>query len=242
MFNQLLWPNCSRALRTSRHLEPFSALTQPAAQPNNFPFCFPASLHCYAPVFLLQEVVDCAEVYVTCCEIAYISSMPKVIGSISDGLLCFFFFDCFLVPPSIMRVVFSTCSRYYHQLWILPPGWWLYIHAIQHSLLQLKRFPCEITDFSLLFCLLATLKDSRAWIQYSAFTNGTFFILCLIMQSSFYPNSLKMDLNSLIRQFQNVGPEFEVLRNWYWHLMHVIMSRADEPFYRLSDKLSCHMK
>ena len=100
----------------------------PCHPTKQFPFCFPAFLHCYAPVFVLQEVVNSAEVYVTYCDIAYISSMLQVISSILDGLLLLllllllFFFNCFLVPPSIMRVVSLTCSRYYHQLWILPLG------------------------------------------------------------------------------------------------------------------------
>ena len=63
----------------------------------------------------------------TCCGIAYIILLLEVVGSILDGIKCFrffffcffVFFNCFFVPPSIMRVVFSTCSRYYHQLWIL---------------------------------------------------------------------------------------------------------------------------
>ena len=178
----------------------------PATQPNSFFFLFPCFL---ALLYCFYRLVR----FVLWYEIVYVILRLEVFGLIQDRFFFFSFFNSlFLVPPSMMGVVFLACSRYYHQLWILP--------------------------FSSVFWLPS--KDSRARIWYSASTNGTFFILCLIMEGSYY---LKRDLNSLIRQFQNVGPEFDVLRNWYKFMLLWAGLMGPSIGYPTNLRwLSCHMK
>ena len=89
----------------------------PTAQPNNFLFCFSCLLALLYTCFC--SIVSHLLWY----EMAYISSRLEIISLIMDRFFFNFFFNSlFLVPPSMMRVVFLACSRYYHQLWILSLG------------------------------------------------------------------------------------------------------------------------
>jgi hypothetical protein len=93
----------------------------------------------------------------------------------------------------------------------------------------LNKFLCKITGSKSLFSLLIS------WRILGPKFNTHHLPIAFYLPWNWpwkVHTTLKRDLNSLIRQFQNVWPEFALQRNWYWHYMHVIMSRAAETFYR----------